>query len=230
MTAVPPSSSRTTYKYARLGSINAPKSKENIFAIVTGSSAPVCLSQDRILRDITLTDETLPKFKFTLAYDTATKPPPEFFSPGTVVRFHRMVVEPVPGAYPPAFKGSGKAFGGQFSWVIYAPDGAGGLERRTFTKTFTSTPEDDERARELIRWWQAKGHPLVQKNLRSGGSGGSGGGGGGSQGSLVKICDITLDSGEISCVAFVLDIKLYEQKKKHYELFLWDGSGDMKLE
>lgn len=217
MTAVPPSK-RTAYEYATLGSINAPAQKVNVFAVVVNSGPTVALSQDRVLRDMVLADETRSDFKFTLSYSNFTAPPPEFFYPGTVVRFHRMVVSP--GRTPGTFTGSGKASGTPFSWIFYTPDGAGGLERRTASRQFTSSPADDERARELIKWWQTRGHPLAPKSFKRGVQAPP----------LTKICDVTLESGDISCVAFVLDMKLYEQKKRHFELFLWDGSGNVKFE
>lgn len=216
MTAVPPGK-RTTYEYAPLGSIKSPAPQVNIFAIVVSSSAPISISQDRILRDMILADETSSDFKFTLSYSSASAPPQDFFSPGTVVRFHRMSVSP--GRVLGTFKGSGKASGTMFSWVFYTLDGSGGLVRRTASRQFTSSQADDDRACELIRWWRAKGHPVKPMAVKKG-----------SQAPLAKLSDITMESGEVSCVAFVLDIKSYEQKKKHFELFLWDGSGNMIFE
>ena len=219
MTEVPPGK-HTTYTYAKLGSIRGSASKLNVFAVVVRSSPPAALPQGIFLRDMTLADETRSDFGVTLKYDSATAPPPEFFAPGTVLRFHRMVVSA--GRIPGTFTGSGKTAGTPFSWVSYTLDSAGRLEKHTAAKQFTSSPADDERARELIRWWQAQGHPYNSKKALKKVAN--------APAQLTKFCDVTLESGEISCVGFVLDVKLYEQKKRHFELFLWDGSGSMRFE
>ncbi|XP_054711072.1 uncharacterized protein LOC129220668 [Uloborus diversus] len=141
------------YEYTNLTNLHESEEKEsfNIYGIVDKCDLKVTHGKKSQILDLCLTDET--EVGFTCSVFAAKDENFPDVYPGDIIRVHRMQVYKFRG------KLKGKCLSSKFILVFSKSNN--GTKPKTVAKSFTFTPHDEERVKELFEWNQKQSDPKL---------------------------------------------------------------------